>query len=207
MKSLVLTELQLDALAELFNIGIGSAAASLSEMIDESVQLSIPAVHCLPLDNASSSLTNDSNSPLSAVEQHFSGEFEGTAFLLFPKGESLELVRRLISSDLSLEELSELEEDALKEVGNVILNACFYTISDMLGCRIDGSIPEHIQGSCQEILARGDYDSENKVVLMLSMTFSIPSGDINGEISYMMSVKSMQNFLHIIDGFLTKIAV
>jgi len=56
-------------------------------------------------------------------------------------------------------------------------------------------------------LARGDYDSENKVVLMLSMTFSIPSGDINGEISYMMSVKSMQNFLHIIDGFLTKIAV
>jgi len=202
-----LTELQLDSLAEIFNIGIGKAAASLSEMIDEDVQLAIPAVKCLPMQKASSSLVADQTAVLSAVEQNFSGEFEGTAFLLFPKGESLELVRRLISSDLPLDELSEFEEDALKEVGNVILNACFYTISDMLGCRLDGDIPSHVQGSCQEILGRVDYSEDEKVVLMLSMTFSIPSGDINGEISYMMSVKSMQNFLHIIDAYLMQMAV
>lgn len=207
MQTLELTELQLDTLAEIFNIGIGSAAACLSEMIDEDVQLAIPAVKCLPLAQASSSLVEDQAAVLSAVEQNFSGEFEGTAFLLFPKGQSLELVRRLISSDLPLEELSEFEEDALKEVGNVILNACFYTISDMLGCRIDGDIPNHVQGSCKEILGRADYSEDEKVVLMLSMTFSIPNGDINGEISYMMNVKSMQNFLHIVDAFLTQIAV
>jgi len=207
VQTLELTELQLDSLTEIFNIGIGTAAASLSEMIDEDVQLAIPAVKCLPLMKASSSLAEDQTAVLSAVEQNFSGEFEGTAFLLFPKGESLELVRRLISSDLPLDELSEFEEDALKEVGNVILNACFYTISDMLGCRLDGDIPNHVQGSCQEILGRVDHCEDEKVVLMLSMTFSIPSGDINGEISYMMSVKSMQNFLHIIDAYLTQIAV
>jgi len=207
VQTLELTELQLDSLTEIFNIGIGTAAASLSEMIDEDVQLAIPAVKCLPLMKASSSLAENQTAVLSAVEQNFSGEFEGTAFLLFPKGESLELVRRLISSDLPLDELSEFEEDALKEVGNVILNACFYTISDMLGCRLDGDIPNHVQGSCQEILSRVDHSEDEKVVLMLSMTFSIPSGDINGEISYMMSVKSMQNFLHIIDAYLTQIAV
>ena len=207
MQTFELTELQLDSLAEIFNIGIGKAAASLSEMIDEDVQLAIPAVKCLPMQKASSSLVADQTAVLSAVEQNFSGEFEGTAFLLFPKGESLELVRRLISSDLPLDELSEFEEDALKEVGNVILNACFYTISDMLGCRLDGDIPSHVQGSCQEILGRVDYSEDEKVVLMLSMTFSIPSGDINGEISYMMSVKSMQNFLHIIDAYLMQMAV
>jgi len=207
VQTLELTELQLDSLTEIFNIGIGTAAASLSEMIDEDVQLAIPAVKCLPLMKASSSLAENQTAVLSAVEQNFSGEFEGTAFLLFPKGESLELVRRLICSDLPLDELSEFEEDALKEVGNVILNACFYTISDMLGCRLDGDIPNHVQGSCQEILSRVDHSEDEKVVLMLSMTFSIPSGDINGEISYMMSVKSMQNFLHIIDAYLTQIAV
>jgi len=205
VKTLKLSELQLDTLAEIFNIGIGSAAASLSEMINEDVQLSIPSVSCLPVMQASSTLTGDQSAILSAVEQHFSGEFEGTAFLLFPKGESLELVRRLISSDLPLEELSEFEEDALKEVGNVILNACFYTISNMLDCHLDGDIPNHVQGSCQEILGRGDGDIDEKVVLMLSMTFSIPSGDINGEISYMMNVKSMQNFLRIVDTYLTQI--
>lgn len=207
MKSISLSELQLDALAELFNIGIGAAAASLSEMISEDIHLSIPDVSCLPLDQASSSLTEDSSSLLSAVEQHFSGAFEGTAFLLFPQGESLGLVRRLISSDLPLEELSEFEEDALKEVGNVILNACFYTISNMLDCQLNGDIPAHIQGSCQQILERGDFGDDEKVVLMLSMTFSIPNGDINGEISYLMSVKSMNTFIQIIDAYLTQIAV
>lgn len=39
-----LNELQQDMLTELFNIGMGNAAAALSEMVSEEVLLSIPQI-------------------------------------------------------------------------------------------------------------------------------------------------------------------
>ena len=39
-----LTELHLDALTEVFNIGAGRAAASLSEIVGDEVKLSVPLI-------------------------------------------------------------------------------------------------------------------------------------------------------------------
>lgn len=37
-----LTDLQRDALLEIFNIGVGNAANSMSKLIDEEISLSVP---------------------------------------------------------------------------------------------------------------------------------------------------------------------
>ena len=39
-----LSELHIDALAEVFNVGAGRAAASLSEIVGDEVKLSVPSV-------------------------------------------------------------------------------------------------------------------------------------------------------------------
>ena len=39
-----LDELELDLLAELFNIGVGKAANSLSQMVDQEIKLSVPSI-------------------------------------------------------------------------------------------------------------------------------------------------------------------
>jgi len=200
----MLSDINLDTLTELFNIGIGQAAASLSDMINENVELSVPHVTCKTMQEAETEIKTDDSVQLTAIKQVFEGDFSGKALLIFPEKDSLELVRRLLDSDISVEQLSELEEDALLEVGNVILNACFYTISDILECKISGEIPTHSRGNSQQLFSSGGIDSES-VILQLSMEFSIPNHNVHGVISFLMSMNSLQRLIGLLDQYVAKL--
>jgi chemotaxis protein CheC len=112
------------AAAELFNIGMGRAAASLSRMVGDEVELSIPHVEILTVETLLERLAQQGVDDVSLVVQRFEGMFTGEALLVFPYEQSLELVRVLLSEATALEHITELERDVLAEVGNVLINAC-----------------------------------------------------------------------------------
>ena len=66
-----LTELELDALTELVNLGVSRAAVSLREMVGEQVLLSVPNVRLVSRDQAVSILGQREDSRLVAVHQIF----------------------------------------------------------------------------------------------------------------------------------------
>jgi hypothetical protein len=72
------------------------------------------------------------SSKLVAVQQSFEGPFSGRALLIFPEAQSLELVRSIVGEEHSLEDVIDLEQEALAETGNIILNACLATIANVL---------------------------------------------------------------------------
>ena len=51
-----LTTMQLDVLQEVVNIGAGNAATALSELLNEKVDMSVPAVNIVPFDTIFSSI-------------------------------------------------------------------------------------------------------------------------------------------------------
>ena len=51
-----LTDIQLDAIKEIGNIGAGNAATALSQLIAEVISVNVPAVKILPLDDVSYAL-------------------------------------------------------------------------------------------------------------------------------------------------------
>ena len=127
-----LSELQKDALGELLNIGMGRASASLSEMVGEEVELSVPKVDTLSRDEAIIRINSLVGNKVTAIKESFKGAFWGDALLLFPENHSLELVRALIKDDtLPAEMISEMEQEALTEVGNIILNACLGSLANI----------------------------------------------------------------------------
>ena len=69
------------------------------------------------------------NPKLVAIRQDFSGAFSGRALLIFPEASSLELVRVVVGRQLSLEDIVNLEDEALAETGNIILNSWVATIA------------------------------------------------------------------------------
>jgi len=186
-----LTPLEIDALTEIFNIGIGRAANSLNQMVSQTVDLTIPEIEILPNKEAKQKLDFNEEMEISAVTQRFSGDFQGQALLMFSKENGLQLVSLLLGNKIPIEDLSELEQDSLVEIGNVILNACFGTVINFLQSSISIEMPEFIQGKINNIFT---YSSDNDWSLYIKVKFSLPSQQIAGHISFIMDITSLEVF-------------
>ncbi|WDE05786.1 chemotaxis protein CheC [Thalassomonas viridans] len=198
---LELTEFQQDAVAELLNIGVGQAAASLSEMVNQQVDLSIPSVEIMLRQLAVEHIRDTVGNEITAVKETFKGRFWGDAFLLFPESQSLELVRALLREDgLPLDMLSEMEQEALTEVGNIILNACLGSMANIFEHNFHCDLPRYTQGSCDVIFNRNLATAQSaEAVLLLRMDFSLQSNNISGLLTLMMDVESMQVLTELIN--------
>ena len=191
-----LTELQKDALGELFNIGMGRASASLSEMVGEEVELSVPLVEILPYSEAIENISITVGQEVTAVRETFKGAFWGDALLLFPENQSLQLVKALLKDhDLPLDILTEMEQEALTEVGNIILNACLGSLANIFEKNLEFELPQYCHGSCIEVLKQENrpmQENKDEGVLLIQMNFSLQKTKVNGYLTLLMDVDSMQ---------------
>jgi chemotaxis protein CheC len=201
-----LDELELDALTELVNIGVSRAAVSLREMIGEQVHLSVPSVDLISRARAVEILSETEVRTLVAVHQVFEGDITGRALLIFPESRSLELVRAVASSDLSLDDLIDLEPEALAEVGNVILNGCLATIANMLNRTLKISLPEIVRGNGNTLFNLPPPPDAGDVVLFIYINFVVQRRDVRGYIAMLMDVPGVVALKILLREFIQKMA-
>lgn len=187
----LLTELERDALTEVINIGVSRAAKNLSRMVKDQVHLSVPRTEIMTRDRAVEWLSRRENSSLVAVGQDFRGSFSGQALLIFPQKTSLELVRSILDDTLSLEEIVDLEQEALAEIGNVVLNGCLVVMANMLKESLNMSLPRVMRGSSQVVLLGADEEDPGEMVLFLTIDFAVRARSINGYIALLMDLPSI----------------
>jgi chemotaxis protein CheC len=187
----LLNELEIDALTEMVNIGVGRAANSLRDMVGEQVLLSVPRVNLMSRDIAIRTLSEKEVSHLVGVHQVFEGDITGRALLIFPDTKSLELVRAVIGGELSLEEIIELEQEALAETGNVILNSCLATIANSLESSLKISLPEVLRGESSRLFMLEPPPAAGTTVMFIYINFSLRKRDIDGYIAMMMDMPSL----------------
>jgi chemotaxis protein CheC len=195
-----LNELQRDALGEIFNIGVGRAASSLSQIVNDTVLLSAPEVTLVHREDAAKVLLGSEFRQFSTVSQHFTGAFEAEAMLVFPETNALEIVRLMVGPHMSVEELSEFEQEAMCEVGNIILNACMSALADLFHLSLNGTLPIHRFGDTESLsFLEG---SQEQMVLVLQVDMTISQQRVQGHILFLLSVVSMQSLLDCLDCYL-----
>ncbi len=203
-----LTEDQRDLIGELVNLGIGRGARSLSEMTNEEVMLSVPCVDLRTRSNAAADLETALSPQIVAIRQEFSGAFAGDAILLFPQSASVELIRVLLANNPALEAMTELEQEALSEVGNVILNACLSSFGDMLEVELSTALPVEHRGSPEEALESASCGATNDdAVLYISIDFSLQGRQIKGYVVFVLGVGSLKSFQEHVDRYLERMSV
>ena len=200
----VLNELELDALTELVNIGVSRAAGSLREMVGEQVHLSVPKIALLERGEAIKLLSEREEDKLVAVHQVFDGDIHGRVLLIFPEKKSLELVRAVTGGELSLEDIIELEHEALAETGNIILNGCLATIANLLERNLKMSLPEILKGEGPEFFELEPPPHAGEVVLFLYIDFAIQQRDINGYIVMLMDMPSLEALKVLLQEFIER---
>lgn len=202
---IALTELERDALTELVNIGVSRAASSLRKMIGEEVLLSVPAVEIMAPQDAARLIAERETEELVAIQQQFEGAFSGQALLIFPEATSLDLVRAIIGGNVPLEEIAEMEQEALAETGNVILNGCLATMANMLKRSLTISLPEVVRGDGARLFNLSPDRSDGGLVLFLYINFSVRNRDIRGYIAMLMDLPSLAALKELIASFIDRV--
>lgn len=199
---ILLDDLERDALTELVNIGVSTAASTLRVMIGDQVLLSVPAVELLDRASAASLIGERESEKLVAVKQDFSGAINGRAMLIFPQANSLELVRAVAGEAISAAEAEEMETEALAETGNVILNGCLGTMANMLHRTLVMSLPEVVRGD-GPLLFQAEVSADDEgLVLFLYINFLVKRRNIRGYIAMLLDMPSVHALKLLIGEFI-----
>lgn len=198
------TELQYDALSEIFNIGVGHAACALSEILNEEMRMSVPKLTFQNRANIASKIGNEKEKRICGVRQSFEGEFFNTdAILMFPEEKSLEIVRLMVGGSLSQQELTEMEQEAMSEIGNIILNACVGVLADMLKNDLQSSLPSYHIGTSNDLLSIYGSHADD-IVLMLHIDIALEKHQIEGNVAFVLDMTTLQDIRPHLDHYISE---
>ena len=129
------SDLQLDALRELANIGSGNASTALSSMLGRSVDISVPAARVLPMAEATGAIGNP-EAEATGVVLGVVGDMGAAVLLLFTPRDA-----ELMCGMLGVEAGTEIGESALQEIGNIVGTSYINALAQMTGMSIEPTPP------------------------------------------------------------------
>ncbi len=134
-----LTDVQLDALREMGNIGAGNAATALSQLISETIDISVPSVKVVPLDNVSYVLGGPEKI-VYVVYLEVLREMHGTMLTIFSPESAAFLTKRLLGEE-EVDMQTEIAQSALKEVGSILCGSYLSALTQVVAMNAVASVP------------------------------------------------------------------
>ncbi len=196
-----LTREQKAALQRLVDAGFERTTAALSELVDKRIRLAGPEIVVCPLPELYPRLTAMLPGEVVTVHQIFGGAVAGDAMLLLEFDSASTLVRLLTGSTPLPGRLSQTDQDALVEVGNILLNAFVGTISNLLQLRVIFTIPYLRLEAVDTLLDTLMVGQEElRYALLVSTRFWLEDDNVDGCLVLVLGVSSLEGLLrHIHD--------
>ena len=130
------TDVQLDALRELANIGSGNAGTALGSMLGKTVDISVPTAAVLPLNDAVA-LVGEPDSLRHGVMVPIVGDLEAIVLLLFPDEDAAK-----ICGIYGIDQNSPDGTSMLGEVGNILGTNYINVLAQMAGMEMEPAPPQ-----------------------------------------------------------------
>lgn len=131
-----LNGVQLDALKEVSNIGAGNAATALSMMINKKVDMTVPAVNVVRLEDI---VELNGEKEVAGTVVRVLGDIAGNILLVFEKETSENIISKLVGSKESPD--SEMGRSVLCEIANIISASYMNSIAQLTNLAIAPSVP------------------------------------------------------------------
>jgi chemotaxis protein CheC len=169
------SDMQLDALRELANIGSGTAATALSSLLGRPIDVSVPNALALPLADAVDA-AGPADAEVTAVVLPIFGDIEAVVLMLFHRVDA-----ESICTLLGVEPGSEVGVSALGEVGNILGSSYVGALGMMTGLELEPRPPQVAErrlGSLVEDLAGLAAGASAPTALLLDSALSVDDTDV-----------------------------
>lgn len=187
-KTNLLSELEQDYLVELFNIGIGKAANSLSQIVNQEIVLSVPAVEYITVADLNTKMGEHKD--ICSVSQSVQGKFSANSMLLFPEESSLEVVKKMLGEGYSNETIAELHQEGFTEIGNIVLNACIGSLGESFQEEFKVGLPYYQIGSTSKVI----QIPENDNILFIRINLMLSESKVQGYLVFLLESLSFTQF-------------
>ncbi len=134
-----LTDLEKDTVGEISNISMGTAATTLSSLVNQKVNISIPVVSYATWDN----LVNSYDRPCVFLQIQYREGLDGNNILILKENDVKIIADLMMGGDGTNTdaELGELHLSAISEAMNQMMGSASTSLSSMLNMKIDISPP------------------------------------------------------------------
>ena len=195
----MLNDLHRDALTEIINIGVGQAGNALNTMLAMHVELSVPEIKVMQMQEAQKELSPLDNSSLASVVLRFSGSVPGKAALLFPPESALNLVTLLVQEEPGDTDLDSMRSEALTEIGNIVLNSVLGNFANFLHMDLEYSLPDFMfETGIHDLLEQEALDAGYAIILAKAH-FKVSQHSIAGDILLLFGINSMAELSMLLD--------
>jgi len=191
--SLKLTDAETDALAELFNVGLHRAAASLSEVTGQRIIVDMPKLVICEISEIEQRLADLVGGEIATVHQMFGGSVAGDAVLLLEQDKAAALARLMTGGEAATGgRLDQSAREVLTEIGNIVLGACLSGFGDMLQLPVSFSVPRiHIE-SLRTILGSLLVETgETQYAVIVATQFRLAALAVDGYLIIALGAKSL----------------
>ena len=129
-----------DVLREIGNIGAGNATTALAQMLGCKVDMAVPQVRLLEFSEVGSIMGGEEQI-MAGIYLMVEGDITGSILFLLNKESARKLVSQLMGMEVTGDEPNEMEQSALKEIGNIITASYLNSLSMLTQLVIYPSVP------------------------------------------------------------------
>jgi chemotaxis protein CheC len=207
MSEPVLNEDRRDALQEVANLAMGQAATRLSQLLDAFIELSVPRVRMVAVNEAAQALREMTGiqDTVSAVRQGFRSDIKGEALVICRSG-CIEQLSSLVNDPYarsSYEKIS--QQELIFDVANILTGACVSCILDQLGRTPVFSQP----GLLGEAMSLDDVFQPGvlawKVALLVEVNFALEDKSFRAHLVMLMAEDSIRHLNQALDALLSSL--
>lgn len=132
------SEIELDGLKEIVNVGGGNAATSISQMINSRVDMDVPEVEVMAYNELYQKIIAD-DVEMHAVLSKIVGDIDGALLFVISDESGQKIAKMMLGSDDKPS--NEIIASAVTELTNILFNSFLRAIGDMLQIQLIASLP------------------------------------------------------------------
>ena len=130
-----------DVLKEIANVGAGNATTAVANMLSMRIDMHVPKVQLLTFQNLASVISAEDEA-IVGIYLEVESDISGSMMFLLKMDSAHYLVNKLVGRpDDYMEEFSEMDLSALKEIGNIIAGSYLSALSTLTHMTITPSVP------------------------------------------------------------------
>lgn len=187
-----MADMKIDFLKEVANIGLGHAATSLSKMIDSRVDISLPTLNIIPIQN----LIALKNEDICAVKTGFQGDMKGSLVIVFNDATSFWLIDKISGNKVgTTKEYNEMGLGAMTEFTNIIGGSFLTALANFTGYKLFPKVPEPFTGKGVKIKDsfHSSLQKDAKDAFYVKTEIYVDKRKIEGEIYLLLDKESLDN--------------